>query len=286
MQFELKRSDIKSYLVAAWFCLRNAIFGWTLYLTSSAMDLLQTFFGAAGFFFLATYVGSGVEPYIRQLGGDYAAYVVFGFLAAGLLSGLMRSVYQSIATGYYGAVLEFYGSFPLGIPAYLTGAIWFYVLEALVRFAILLFVGMLLFHIQFSFVGAPASLMAMVIGFLPLMGLALMAASTFFLMNAKGWNDPLSWLVETAASLTAGVYFPPEILPDWLRWVGSLIPHRYLLHAARISMLGGSGLTNPEFVRDLVAMGVMALIYVPMGVVLFWKAMSRAAASGQFTRWV
>jgi ABC-2 type transport system permease protein len=286
MGFEYKRHDAPTFISAALFCLKNAISGWTMFVSSTVIDLLQTFFDATIFFFMAVYVAPGVAEQMAPFGGNYAGYVVLGFLAAGLLDSMMKSFYNAVASGYWGAQFEFYDAFPLGIPAYLTGAAGFNLLIALLRFAIIALVGLTLFGVRVEWGNSPAVLTILVVGLISVIGLGLAAASTFFLLNAKRWSDPVSWVAHILSSLIAGVYFPPDILPSWLQRFAALLPHFHLLRALRLAVMAGAGLGHPVVAHDLAVLGVMALVFVPSGAWLFRLGIHRAERLGQFTRWV
>jgi ABC-2 type transport system permease protein len=286
MSFELKETSIRNAIQVSVFCFRNAVHEWTFYACSSAVDLAQMLVNATVFFFMALYVGPAAGAHVAEFGGNYAGYILIGFLTAGLLGGLMRSFYEAVASGYWGAQLEFYGSFPRGIHAYLAGSAAFQLLAALIRFLVVLLVGVTVFRLSVAWGNWGSAAVVLLVGMLPVLGLALAAASTFYLLDAKGWRDPVSWLTEILASLVAGVYFPPDLLPAALRELAPLLPHYHILRALRLAVMTGAGLSDPVVAHDIAALLVMGLVLVPLGGWLFALGLRRASRLGQFTRWV
>lgn len=285
MPFELKSSSFNTFVRAAWSCFSNATTGWILFFSSWITDLMQVFFEAVVFFYMATYVAPGASAYL-PVKGTYAGYVVLGFLGMSLLRMVVRCFYDAVATGYWGAYWEFYGAFPWGIPAYITGATSFNFVVALLRFAVLVLVGIAVFGTNIAFGNIGAVVVVLGIGLLPTIGLGLAAASTFFLFDSKGWNDPISWATNLLASFLAGVYFPPEILQQWLQAVGKVLPHFYVLRSLRLVTMTGASLENPMVFHDLVVLTGMAVVLVPVGFLFFSLGLKRASRRGDFTRWV
>lgn len=72
MPFETKAYDLRSFAVLSLSCLRNAISGWTLFLSSWVTEMLRMLLDSAVFFFMAIYVA----PSAAQYGGDLRSLAV------------------------------------------------------------------------------------------------------------------------------------------------------------------------------------------------------------------
>ena len=282
--FEYKGDGARAFFGASAHAFRHAMSNWMLFVSSALTDLLRMLLDAAIFFLMALYVAPGLEDRL-VLAGGYATFVVLGFLVAALMDSLLKTFYGTVASGYWSAQFEFYGAFPVGIAAYLAGSAVFHLLMAGVRFALVLAVGLTAFRVVLDWSNAGAAALVLMVGALPAVGLGLAAASAFYLFDSRGWNDPISWAVHVAASLLAGVFFPPEVLPAGLRMAGMVLPHYHLLRALRLVAIEGAGLGHPVVAGSLTVLLVMALIFVPVGVLLFRAGMRRADRLGQFTRW-
>ena len=282
--FEYKRDGGWAFLAASAHAFRHALSNWMLFVSSAFTDLLRMLLDAAIFFFIALYVAPGLEDRL-VLAGGYATFVVVGFLVAALMDSLLKTFYNTVASGYWSAQFEFYGAFPVGISAYLAGAAAFHLLMAGLRFALVLAIGLAAFGVVLDWSNAGTAALVLMVGVLPAVGLGLAAASAFYLLDSRGWNDPISWAVHVVASLIAGVYFPPEILPAGLRVAGMTLPHYHLLRALRLVAIDGAGLQHPVVAGSLTALLVMALVFIPVGLLLFRAGMRRADRLGQFTRW-
>jgi ABC-2 type transport system permease protein len=65
------------------------------------------------------------------------------------------------------------------------------------------------------------------------------ACSGLFILSRNA--NPLANFLQTPVYILAGFYFPRSVLPDWLAWVGGLLPITHALAALRASMLEGAG---------------------------------------------
>ena len=74
-----------------------------------------------------------------------------------------------------------------------------------------------------------------------------------------------------------------EVLPDWLRAVGALIPLTYALHAARAALLGGAG-AGPS-VGTVAVLAAFAVAALAVGGVAFRWALARAKRDGTLSQY-
>ena len=90
------------------------------------------------------------------------------------------------------------------------------------------------------------------------MGLGVLAAA-FILRFKKG--NPVTWLIASTSELFGGVYFPVEILPDWMRSVSEWIPMTHALIALRKTLLANA--TMAEVSTHLMFLFVFTLAVWP-----------------------
>ncbi|RJS82206.1 ABC transporter permease [Candidatus Bathyarchaeota archaeon] len=84
---------------------------------------------------------------------------------------------------------------------------------------------------------------------------------------ARSWHgtEPIQWSINLLASLTAGVYFPPEILPKWLRAIGYYLPQTYALKAAILAILRGFSLNM--LLPELITLLFFVIVLFPAGAI-------------------
>ena len=94
-----------------------------------------------------------------------------------------------------------------------------------------------------------------------LTGEGLLGASIIlFSRNPWATLDPFTWFVSLAASLFAGVYFPPELLPSWLQLLSEALPQTHALRIARRCLLLRTPLTQQ--LADLAKLLALTLLYI------------------------
>jgi len=124
----------------------------------------------------------------------------------------------------------------------------------------------------------------------------LMGASLIYFIDARGGQDPIRWIVGILVGLASGVYYPLSILPEWVQWLGCLIPHTYALDAARRAILGGD-FKNPTIpvhrlfgltplLTDILMLIAFSVVTVPLGWWMYDRGVRKAKTDGRLSRWV
>ena len=144
---------------------------------------------------------------------------------------------------------------------------------------------MVVFGVSLGAANYGAFLVILVLATVAVTGLGWMAASTFTLLNSKGWGNPVTWAVTFMTGIVAGVYFPPNVLPAGVIRVGAWLPQTYALHAGRLALLRGAGLAAPAVQADLRQLLLLAALYLPIGLLLLQASLRKAEREGSLTRW-
>ena len=67
--------------------------------------------------------------------------------------------------------------------------------------------------------------------------------------------------------------------------IGAWLPQTYALHAGRLALLRGAGLTAPAVQADLRQLLLLAALYLPIGLLLLQASLRKAEREGSLTRW-
>ena len=71
--------------------------------------------------------------------------------------------------------------------------------------------------------------------------------------------------------MTSGAFYPVIGMPDWLRWITTINPEYYTVHALRSIILRGQGL---EIIGvDLIALSMFSLFAIAMGITMFRRTL-------------
>ncbi len=153
-------------------------------------------------------------------------------------------------------------------------------LYAALRFLLLVGVCLLCFHLDLSKANLLGALAILGIASLSLLGLGLMAASLPLMYTEKG--SQMTSVVEAVLLMVSGVYYPIEVLPNWLRFISQFSPMTYTLHGMRAALLEKAGLR--QLAGDILPLAVTAVVLVPLGLKVFGWAETYCKRHGKLKR--
>ena len=262
---------------------------WLRFPLSFFMDIIYNLSGAATFVFIG--IALVKSPTAVGVGNDYTTYVILGLMLTSLTSAGLNGPYQSLSESYWFAQLESILLSPAPVSMRIIGDVIWQILQAIFKSSIYLLLG-IIFGISIN-PEANLLLLALFLLAAPLsvLGLGLIAASTFMLLNAKGWSDPIRWMVFTFEGLATGLYFPVAVLPVGIRWLSYCLPQTYLLDGIRTillpdyksSLVSAQGYGNIGF--DLMILLGFIVIVIPIGLFMLRLGLAKAKRDGCLSRW-
>jgi ABC-2 type transport system permease protein len=227
------------------------------------------------FFFLSKLFGGMISGPLREYGGQYFPFVLIGIAAQSYLSLSLRSFATSIRESQLSGTLEAVLTTPVPLSLFLLGSTLYpFVFNAL-RILIYLAVGSLFFGAGLDWSQWPGFLAVMILTVTAFSGLGILSAG-FTLLFKRG--DPLNWVFNVASWLLGGVYYPVSVLPDWLQKMAAFIPMTHTLESFRLILLCHRNLS--AVAGHLIALGLWALVVLPISFLCFGYALNRARIKG------
>ena len=277
------------------FYLKVYIKRWTFYKSSFISDISYIFSDVLLFALLSAVVGEEISRFLPLYGGNYIGYVIVGLLLHKLLALVEWAPYSALLDSFYTRRLEALTISPVGVSTVIVGTSIGDIVLLMVRFGIYIALGIVLgVKASLSLETIPWAALLTLLGVLACAGIGLVAASCFFLLQAKQ-DNPVNWLVDTAVSVASGVYFPVSILPPKLQLVSSALPHTYVYDGIRRLLLDG-GLDpslpvhyalqgfNP-ILLDAAMLTAMSAILISLGWRLFNYGFEKAKIDGRLSWW-
>jgi len=250
------------------------------YRLSFVMQLGGIFFNIAIFYFMARLFGTAVAPQLQAYGGDYFSFVLIGLAFTGFLGLSLSSFAQSIREGQMMGTLEIMLLSPTRLSAILiSSSLWAYLMTT-VRVVIYLLVGAFIFGASLGQANIPAAILILLLSIASFSGIGIMSAAVVLLVK-KG--DPVAWVLGSASSLLAGVYYPVSVLPGWLEPLSRVLPLTYGLDAMRLAMLQGHSISDLR--SDIFALLGFTIILTPLAFLVFRKALKRAKKEGSLIQY-
>ncbi len=251
----------------------------TSYRFAFALQFAGLFISALAFFFIAQMFGESATQYLSSYGGDYFSFVLIGIAFAGYFGVGLTSFTSSLRSAQTTGTLEAMLATPARLSTLiLSASIWDYLLTTF-KVLVHLLVGVLL-GVNLAQANLPAALAALSMSILAFAGLGILAAC-FIIVFKRG--DPIAWAMSALAGLFGGVYYPVEVLPDWLETLSRFLPVTYALQAVRKALLLGAGLE--DIFPELAALAGFACILLPLSLWLFRLAVRRARDEGTLTHY-
>ena len=283
---------LMSNLRVAYYLVRREFKIWTYYKVNFILDIIEVLIDLIVMAIIALASRDVVAPKLSVYGGDYLSYVVLGLICNRILSMAVNAPYSSIGRAFWQRRIELFLSSPLN-PVFLVSALSLGLIVRESIMAILYLVAALALGLRVSSLGL-TSILAMLLGFTACLGLGLMSASLFYLLEAKAGSDPLRWIINISSRLFSGLYYPLEVLPFWCRYLALLTPHTYVFDAVRRLLLNGTSepilvvhyilLADPVLI-DLFCLLAYSLISVLLGYFMTKSGFKIALKDARLSWW-
>jgi len=244
------------------------------------MSLGGILFSVVTYFFISELIGDAAAPYLSEYRGDYFSFVLIGVAFSGYfgvgLSGFARGLRLAQTTGTLEAMIMT----PAPLPVIVIGsAMWSYVFTTL-RLVVYLLLGTFVFSVQLTGANYLAAAVILLLAILAFASIGIIAAGIIMVIKR---GEPLTTLFGAFASLVGGIYYPVEIMPEWLQVVAKMVPVTYALRAMRLSLLAGA--TWSELIPDLVALSGFVLVLFPLSLIVFRLAVEKARRDGSLAHY-
>ena len=231
------------------------------------------------FYFISQILGTAASPYLERYSIDYFHFALIGIA-------FYRFIGLS-ASGMAGAIHEYQHSGALEVlflsptpilPTMVMSMLWRYC-WAFAESLLYLLTAALLFRARLDWANILSAVTVVLLSILANAGIGLINAS-FVLVTKR--PSPLTRLLGLVTNLLAGVYYPIEVLPNWLRSLSRLLPATYSFDALRRTMLQGAALADVG--RDLLALAGFAVVLLPVGLIAFRHAVRWAKTDGSLSQ--
>ena len=271
---------------------------WQSYRVNQALWLVNIFVTTLLFFLMGQMVkGRAADLMGAAYGTNYMSFVVVAIALNTFLFTNLSDPYTRIARSYFNGTMDLLLLSPMSVYTPLMGFMTKSILDDYPRLFIVGAFGMLLFGAAFRFQHTLLAIAFTLLVLAAAFGIGMISASSFYLLNIKRGTEPVRFVVQQLlATLLAGSYYPVTVLPRPLAWLACLIPHTYAFDALRRLMDPGArpalavlpiqqALPWPPLATDAAALGLMCVVLVPLGLVLYGRGIEKARREGTLTRW-
>ena len=249
-------------------------------------------------FFMLSLVTKGSSISFFPYGNNYVSFVVLGLFVHFISYTNLGDCVRRVGRIYWGGTMDLYLLSPLSYYTPLMGVMFRGVIDDYPRSGLAILFGWLFFGAVFVFSSPHVLLVILVFILTSTLGMGILSASSFYLLNFKQENEPIKFIFQDVIiALTAGYYYPITVLPYPLQIVGSFIPHTYAIDALRRLMIPGGNISVPVLplqlflsfinpvVLDIIILIIMSAVFLPLGWFLYIRGIGKARREGTLTRW-
>ncbi len=249
------------------------------YKAGFAFEVVGTFLNVAIYYFIARVFGSVAAPYLETYGGSYFAFVIIGVAFSSYMGVGISAISNTLRNEQVTGTLELMLLSPTRLSTMLvSSSLWSYAFAT---------VNVLLYLLMGAALGAPLehanvpfALISLILAIFSFSALGFLAASLVILIKQ---GNPLGWAIRVSSMMLGGVYYPVDVLPDWLRVLGQLLPLTHALELLRRSLLNGEGLN--ELWKELLALIVLTAVLLPLGLLACSKSIHIARVQGSLSHY-
>jgi ABC-2 type transport system permease protein len=193
---------------------------------------------------------------------------------------IFEIVTETVAWERWEGTIEYTFMAPLARPVHLFGMGLFSVVYGLVRAALLFGVVALFINLQIPNADYGAAVVVLLVASVSFIGIGMMTAVLPLISPEKGTQ--LGFVAQGLLLVVSGVYYPVDVLPQWMQLIAKISPATYALIGCRKAIVEGAGLSTmwPQ-IWPLLIIGAVA---IPLGLKVFSLGERHAKRHGKLKR--
>jgi len=187
---------------------------------------------------------------------------------------------ETVAWERWEGTIEYTFMAPLSRAVHLLGMGAFAVIYGVLRTAALFAVVALFFGLDFPEANFATALLLLAVASISFVGLGMITAVLPLISPEKGAQ--LGFIAQGLLLVVSGVYYPVEVMPQWMEWLATISPATYALEGIRAAILDGA---SPGAVwGDLWPLLSLGILSIPLGLAVFRAGERYAKRHGKLKR--
>lgn len=231
--------------------------------------------------YVSDFVGPLAEKRLEGYGGSYFAFLVLGLGVQSFLAAALQQTGRRLREAQMLGTLEALLATRAGVPTILVCLPLSGYLQTSLRVLAYLLLGALVFDMPLHLGNWPAALLVFLLTLLAFGSLGLVFAGLTIAFHRA---ETLSFFVSTLALFLGGVYYPLEVLPEWLRGPAHLLPITPALKALRVALLAPDAGWERILPQVAILVGFVLLV-LPLAFLAFRASLRRAMRDGTLTQY-
>jgi ABC-2 type transport system permease protein len=227
------------------------------------------------------FIAKGIEATGGQIDVDrVTTTLLVGAVVWAYLGIIFEILTETVAWERWEGTIEYTFMAPLSRPIHLFGMGAFAIVYGVIRAVLLFGVVALFFDLNLSQANFAAALVVLLVASISFIGIGMMTAVLPLISPEKGTQ--LGFIAQGLLLVVSGVYYPVEVLPQWMQWISVISPATYALDGMRDAIIDGDGITKMgDEIWPLVVIGIVS---VPLGLEVFRRGERYAKRHGKLKR--
>jgi ABC-2 type transport system permease protein len=222
--------------------------------------------------FISRYLNTVASPGYNFVPALLGAVLLWDFFTR-VMQGVTMAFFEDVWARNF---LNIFGS-PMSITEYVTGLVLSSIATSAVGLAAMLILAGAIFRLDVFLYGLAAFPF---IAVLFLFGVALGIMASALVMRLGPSAEWFIWPIPALISPFAGVFYPLDVLPQWMQVVAHCLPPAYVFENLRSLIKGGA-----VSVGGLVAGAILAIAYIFLASFVFTKTYRMVVRTGLITRY-
>jgi ABC-2 type transport system permease protein len=227
------------------------------------------------------FIAKGIEATGGQIDVDrVTTTLLVGAVVWAYLGIIFEILTETVAWERWEGTIEYTFMAPLSRPIHLFGMGAFAIVYGVIRAVLLFGVVALFFDLDLSQANFVAALVVLLVASISFIGIGMMTAVLPLISPEKGTQ--LGFIAQGLLLVVSGVYYPVEVLPQWMQWISVISPATYALDGMRDAIIDGAGITAMG--DELWPLVVIGIVSVPLGLEVFRRGERYAKRHGKLKR--
>jgi ABC-2 type transport system permease protein len=227
------------------------------------------------------FIAKGVEAAGGRLDVNHQTTVLLiGAVIWAYLGIIFEILTETVAWERWEGTIEYTFMAPLSRFVHLAGMGLFAVFYGVVRAGLLFGVIAFFFDLKMPNADFLSAMVVLAVASVSFIGIGMMTAVLPLISPEKGAQ--LGFIAQGMLLVVSGIYYSVEVLPEWMQWLATVSPATYALDGIRDAILDGASLG--DMWGELIPLGIIGLISVPLGLVVFKRGERYAKKHGKLKR--
>jgi ABC-2 type transport system permease protein len=224
------------------------------------------------------FIAKGIEATGGSLDvNETMTTLLIGAVVWAYLGILFEFLMETVAWERWEGTIEYTFMAPLSRAVHLLGMGAFAVLYGVLRTSLLFAVVAVFFGLTFPDANFAAALALLAVASISFVGIGMVTAVLPLISPEKGAQ--LGFIAQGLLLVVSGVYYPVEVMPEWMEWLAAISPATYALEGIRGAILDGAGVGD-----ELVPLAVLGVVSIPLGLAVFRMGERYAKRHGKLKR--